>query len=150
LAWIGLVLGNLFWAGNALVARLVRDDIPPVALGFWRWSLALVLLLPFVAPSLWRARVDIVHGGWRLLVLSAVGICIYNTLLYSAAHTTEAINLTLLATCLPMATFIFAGLLLRDWPRPLAWLGMLIAASGLLVLISRGQWQRLAALQFNP
>lgn len=149
-AWAGLAVGNLFWAGNALVARMVRDDIPPIALGFWRWSLALMILLPFVAPSLWRARAEIRAGGWRLVVLSAVGICIYNTLLYSAAHTTEAINITLLTTCLPMATFVLAGLLLRDWPRPIAWIGMLIAACGLIVLISRGQWQRLANLAFTP
>ena len=148
-AWLGLVLGNLFWAGNALVARLVRDDIPPISLGFWRWTLALVILLPFVAPALWRARQAIVYGGWRLVVLSVVSICAYNTLLYSAAHTTEAINITLVTTCLPLATFIFAGILLKEWPRPLAWGGMAIAAAGLLVLISRGEWQRFLSLNFN-
>lgn len=148
-AWIGLVLGSVFWAGNALVARAVRDDIPPLSLSFWRWSLALVLLLPFVAPTLWRERERIRRGGWRLLVLAAVGIGIYNSLLYSAAHTTEAINLTLVSTCLPLATFLGAGLLLGEWPRRGAWIGLAIAAAGLLLLISRGELQRLLALQFN-
>src|SRR5690606_6720270 len=65
-AWIGLVLAAVFWAGNALVARAVRDDIPPLSLSFWRWSLALAILLPFVAPTLWRERERIRRGGWRL------------------------------------------------------------------------------------
>lgn len=149
LACTGLLVGNLFWAGNALVARWVRDEIPPISLGFWRWSFALAILLPLVGPTLWRSRAAIRRGGWRLVVLSIVGICVYNTLLYSAAHTTEAINITLVSTCLPLATFLIAGLLLKEWPRRWAWLGMAIAALGLLVLISRGQAQRLLALQFN-
>ena len=30
--------------------------IPPIALTFWRWSLALAILLPFVARPLWQHR----------------------------------------------------------------------------------------------
>jgi drug/metabolite transporter (DMT)-like permease len=148
-AWIGLLLAAVFWAGNALVARAVRDDIPPLSLSFWRWSLALGILLPFVAPTLWRERERIRRGGWRLLVLSAIGIGVYNVLLYMAAHTTEAINLTLVSTCLPLATFVGAGLLLRDWPPQRAWYGLAVAAVGLIWLISRGELGRLLALRFN-
>lgn len=149
-AWIGLVLASLFWAGNALVARAVRDEIPPFSLSFWRWTLALGILLPFVAPTLWRERERIRRGGWRLLVLSAVGIGVYNVLLYKAAHSTAAINLTLVTTCLPLATFIGAGLLLREWPQRRAWYGLVVAAAGLVWLVSRGDLGRLLALQFNP
>lgn len=148
-AWTGLVLASLFWAGNALVARAVRDEIPPLSLSFWRWTLALSILLPFVAPTLWRERERIRRGGWRLLVLSAVGIGVYNVLLYQAAHSTEAINLTLVSTCLPLATFVGAGLLLRDWPARRAWYGLVVAAAGLVWLISRGELDRLLALRFN-
>ncbi len=61
-----------------------------------------------------------------------------------------AINISLVNTCLPLATFIGGGLLLGEWPTRRAWVGLLIAAAGLLLLISRGEWANLAGLQFNP
>ena len=56
LAWAGLALASLFWAGNSLVARAFVTEIPPFSLAFWRWSVALLILLPLVGPSLWRER----------------------------------------------------------------------------------------------
>ncbi len=137
------------WSGNALVARAFHDEIPPLGLSFWRWVLAATLLLPIVARSIWRHRAALRAAGWRLPVLAACGIASYNSLLYTAAQSTEAINLTLVNTCLPLATFIGAGLLLGEWPLRRAWLGMIVAAVGLLYLISRGSWQVLSSLSFQ-
>lgn len=144
----GLVLASLCWAGNALVARSVVDSIPPMALAFWRWSLALAILLPFVARPLWRQREQVRAAGWRLWLLAWLGIASYNSLLYHAAHSTSAINITLLNTCLPLATFLGAGLLLGEWPARRAWLGMGLAAMGLLLLLGRGDPAILLALDF--
>lgn len=148
-ALAGLLLATLCWSGNALVARAFAGEIPPFALSFWRWSLALVLLLPFAAKSLWQHRTELRAAGWRLLVLAGLGIAGYNSLLYAAAQTTAAINITLVNTCLPLMTFIGAGLLLGEWPQRRAWWGMAVAAGGLLVLISKGSWASIAGLAFN-
>lgn len=148
-ALAGLLLATLCWSGNTLVARAFAGAIPPFTLSFWRWSLALVLLLPFVAKPLWQHRAALRAAGWRLLVLAGVGIAGFNSLLYAAAHTTAAINLSLVNTCLPLMTFIGAGLLLGEWPHKRAWWGMAVAAAGLLVLISKGSWASLSGLAFN-
>ena len=148
-ALAGLLLATLCWSGNALVARAFVGEIPPFALSFWRWSLALVLLLPFVARPLWQHRAALSLAGWRLLVLAGLGIAGYNSLLYAAAQTTAAINITLVNTCLPLMTFIGAGLLLGEWPHRRAWWGMAVAAGGLLVLISKGSWASITGLAFN-
>jgi drug/metabolite transporter (DMT)-like permease len=131
------------------VARAFAGEIPPFALSFWRWSLALILLMPFVAKPLWQHRAALRAAGWRLLVLAGIGIAGYNSLLYAAAQTTAAINITLVNTCLPLMTFIGAGLLLGEWPQQRAWWGMAVAAGGLLVLISKGSWASLSGLEFN-
>ncbi|MDO9623786.1 MAG: DMT family transporter [Pseudomonas sp.] len=146
---LGLLLAVLCWSGNALVARAFAGDIPPFALSFWRWCLALSLLLPFVLAPLWRHRPELRAAGWRLLVLGGLGIAGYNSMLYSAAQSTAAINITLVNTCLPLMTFIGAGLLLGEWPQRRAWWGMGLAAIGLLVLITQGSWATLTALSFN-
>jgi len=33
-AWLLLAAAALFWAGNAIVGRAVRGDVPPVTLSF--------------------------------------------------------------------------------------------------------------------
>lgn len=149
LAMAGLFLAVLCWSGNALVARAFHGVIPPFTLAFWRWLLALCLLLPFVVRPLLRHRQELRHAGWRLLVLAATGVATYNSLLYTAAQSTVAINLTLVNTCLPLMTFIGGGILLGEWPLKRAWFGMGLAALGLLVLISRGSLATLQTLSFN-
>lgn len=144
----GLMLSCLCWAGNALVARAVANSIPPMSLAFWRWSLALTILLPFVGRPLWHQRAQIRAAGWRLWLVAGLGIASYNSLLYHAAHSTSAINITLLNTCLPLATFLGAGLLLGEWPARRAWFGMTVAACGLLLLIGRGDLATFLALDF--
>ncbi len=148
-AFAGLLIAVLCWSGNALVGRAFHDSIPPLSLSFWRWVLATSLLLPFVAMGIWTHRATLRAAGWRLPVLAAMGIASYNSLLYTAAQSTEAINLTLVNTCLPLATFIGAGFLLGEWPLRRAWFGMAVAAGGLLYLISRGSWQTFASLSFQ-
>ncbi|MCQ4281075.1 DMT family transporter [Pseudomonas stutzeri] len=148
-AFAGLLLAVLCWSGNALVARAFHEAIPPLTLAFWRWTLATCLLLPFVVRSIWTHRATLRAAGWRLLVVAALGISSYNSLLYSAAQSTEAINLTLVNTCLPLFTFIGGGLLLGEWPARRAWFGMAIAACGLVYLISRGSWDAFANLAFK-
>lgn len=148
-AFAGLLLAVLCWAGNALVARAFHDQIPPLSLAFWRWSLATCLLLPFVARSIWTHRATLRAAGWRLPVIAALGVSSYNSLLYTAAQSTEAINLTLVNTCLPLFTFIGGGLLLGEWPARRAWFGLSVAAGGLVYLISRGSWEAFANLAFK-
>ena len=39
-----LTLTVLFWSGNFVVARGIQESIPPFALSFWRWAIALAIL----------------------------------------------------------------------------------------------------------
>src|SRR5690606_23754107 len=79
-AWLGLALASLCWAGNALVARAFAGDIPSFSLGFWRWALALGLLLPLAGASLWRHRQLLCRAGWRLWLAALLAITTFNSL----------------------------------------------------------------------
>jgi drug/metabolite transporter (DMT)-like permease len=45
--WLILIVPPLFWAGNFVVGRASRGDVPPMLLAFSRHFLALLCLLPF-------------------------------------------------------------------------------------------------------
>lgn len=46
---LALSLSSLFWAGNFIVGRALRDEAMAVELNYWRWLLAASILLPFMS-----------------------------------------------------------------------------------------------------
>ena len=100
-AYAMLTAAPLCWAGNIVLARGVVELIPPVSFALWRWSLAFVLLLPFAWPHLRRDWAT-ARRHWKvMLFLSLTGVTGFNTLLYTAMHTTTAINGALIQTAMP-------------------------------------------------
>ena len=47
-AYFMLVCATLFWSGNFIVGKFAfLENIPPLSLVFYRWSLVWIILLPF-------------------------------------------------------------------------------------------------------
>src|SRR4051812_27214140 len=97
-----LVMVPLFWSGNFIVGRAVHGSVPPVALSFWRWLIALLLVLGLARPHLRRDWPILVRQWPMMLALSALGISAFNTFVYLGLRTTTAINALLLQSALPM------------------------------------------------
>lgn len=145
-----LVLPPLFWAGNALVGRAVVGDMPPVALAFWRWVAALVLILPFTARSL-VAHGRVLRAQWRtVLLLGLFSVAAYNTLLYLALQSTTAINATLVGTSLPVMVLVLARLWLNEPIRARQAAGIAVSALGLAAVVAKGDPGSLARLDVAP
>ena len=62
-----LALSSLCWSGNIVLGRAVHAEIPPVGMNFWRWAVALALLLLFTARPL-RRNWPVVRREWKLIV----------------------------------------------------------------------------------
>ncbi|WP_114416744.1 DMT family transporter [Marinospirillum perlucidum] len=138
LAYLLLILTTLFWGGNFVVGRAVHADIPPLALAWWRWLVALVVILPFVVKPLWQAR-SVIRQHWPLLALmSLLGVTGFNTLVYLGLQTLPASNAILLLSACPLFILAFSWLLFREKVNLLQTLGMLTSLLGIWVLVSRG------------
>src|SRR4051794_29078165 len=99
--WLLLMLPPLFWAGNAVIARAVAGQVPPVGLAFWRWTLGALIVLPFALRHL-RADADTLRRHWRIvLVLAVLGIGIFNTFVYIGLNTTSALNAVMIQSSMP-------------------------------------------------
>jgi drug/metabolite transporter (DMT)-like permease len=144
-----LVLAVLFWAGNFILGRAFHADIPPVALAFWRWFGAALLVS---APAWRHLRHDwpALRRAWpAVLLLSALGIAAFNTLAYTGLQYTQAINGFLMQSLMPVLIVALSWLLFGDQVRPLQALGILVSLSGAVTIISRGELAVLAGLQIN-
>jgi drug/metabolite transporter (DMT)-like permease len=139
----------LFWAGNSVVGRAVGDAVPPVALAFWRWSIAAGIAI-LAAPRM-RAEWPVVraHVG-TLALLAALGIAGFAVLLYWGLQHTTAINSLLMQSAQPALILGLGFLMFGERPAPLRIVGVLLTLGGVAAIVSRGSPGALAALRINP
>lgn len=97
-----LVLCVSFWAGNFVLGRAVAGEIPPLALSFWRWAVATLIVLPWVIGPLRRNWPLLRANLGRMLVLAMLGVAGFNTLVYLALQHTSAVNALLMQSSLPL------------------------------------------------
>lgn len=144
-----LTFTALFWAGNSIVARGAREFVPPAALSFWRWALALVILLPLAWPHLKRDAAKL-RAGWKpLLLLGVLGVGAFNTLLYQGLQVTTAVNGLLLQSMQPGLILAVGVLLFGDPAGRWQLLGILLSILGAVLIIAQGDLRALAAMNFN-
>ena len=141
-----LTVPPLLWAGNAVIGRLVTDLVPPITLNFLRWLVALFILLPLA----WKVlQPD--SGLWshwkRFGLLSLLGVGCYNALQYLALQTSTPLNVTLVAASGPFWMLVIGALFFKAPVRRMQLLGALLSISGVLVVLSRGHWAELMAVQ---
>lgn len=141
-----LTLPPLFWAGNAVVGRAVVGQIPPVTFNLLRWALAGLIILPF---GLWALRPGSpLWPHWRrYAVLGLLGIGCYNMFQYMALKTSSPLNVTLVASSMPLWMMLVGRLFYAAPITPGKLWGALLSLSGVLLVLARGQWGNLLHLQ---
>src|SRR6201994_3147119 len=87
-----LSITAMCWAGNAIVGRMAAGHIPPVTLAFLRWSLAFLIILPFAWKHLIRDWNAIRSRLGVMIIISTIGIGLFNTLQYWSLEYTTALN----------------------------------------------------------
>ncbi|MFV8370302.1 DMT family transporter [Flavobacterium sp. LB2R40] len=143
------LLATLLWSVNMVIASGIKDHIPPVGLAFWRWSVAYIVLTPFAIKSTIK-NLKIVKRHIKYLTLTAVlGITIFNTLIYFAGKTTNAVNLSLIAISIPLFIVVLSRIVFKEKVSTIKIVGITTIITGVLVLISKGSLQALLHISFT-
>jgi drug/metabolite transporter (DMT)-like permease len=139
----------LFWSGNFITGRGVRDVVPPVALAFWRWTGAFLIALPFALPYL-RRDLPVLRKHWLVtLVLAATGVAAFNTMVYMGLRTTTALNAVLLQSATPLFILLWAVVLFGIRPAVHEAAGIAVSMVGVAVIAGQGSLARLLSLTVN-
>ena len=144
-----LTVPPLLWAGNAVVGRLVHDLVPPITLNFLRWALAFVFMLP-LAGWLLRPHSSLWPHWKRFAVLGLLGVGCYNALQYLALQTSTPLNVTLVASSVPVWMLAIGALCFGQRISRRQVLGALLSITGVLVVLSRGHWSLLVQIRLVP
>ena len=147
--YVLLALAVLSWAGNWVIGRAMRHDIGPVAMGFWRWSLALLLILPLCWHELREKWHVVRRDWWRLMALGAIGAVAFNTMVYVGLQFTETTNSTLFNSVVPIYIVVISWLFFGEKISIRQAAGIALSLTGVLTIMSRGDPVVLASLRIN-
>jgi drug/metabolite transporter (DMT)-like permease len=148
-AFLALALACLFWSGNWIAGRALRDDLDPIALNFWRWVIAVVVLAPFALPALVRQWPVIRRRAGTLLLLAFTGVAVFQSLVYLGLRSTTAVNGVLLNSSGPLFILLCSWVLDRERATLRQIAGMLLSFAGILVILSRGELDNVLRLRFG-
>jgi drug/metabolite transporter (DMT)-like permease len=135
-----LTLTVLFWSGNFVLGRGIRQLVPPVSLNFWRWIGAMLVLLPFGFTRVMRSK-DLFLKHWKMVALMSIpSIAVFNAFIYTALQTATAINTVLVNAMIPIFIALTAWLVYSDRLTLRQTAGVLISLGGLVFIVTRGDW----------
>lgn len=148
-AFAALAAANLFWSGNWIAGRALRDAFDPLTLNFWRWLIAVLVLAPFALPGL-RGKGALLrrHAG-MLLLLSLTGTVAFHSLVYLGLRTTSAVNAVLINSSLPLFIVLCSWALERERASVHQIVGMLVSLGGIALILTRGEPARLLELELH-
>jgi drug/metabolite transporter (DMT)-like permease len=147
--WLLMALPPLFWAGNFVVGRAVRADVPPMMLAFARHLVALLFLLPFGWTAIRRDLARYWECRWLLVRTSLAGMVAFNLLVYSGLHSTTASNAQLMNSAIPVLIVLFGAVFLGQRLSIVQVFGLLLSCAGVITIILHGELARLVALRFS-
>ena len=149
MAGLLLWLTPALWSSNYIIARAASGVLHPHALALGRWTLALLLMLPWV----WPERQAIV-AEWRqrwpqLLLLGALGMWICGAFVYLGAQGTSATNIGLIYAATPVGIAVAGRWLLHEPGSAAQRVALGLALLGVLFVIAAGEPARLLQARFG-
>ena len=120
-----------------------------MAMTFFRWLLAILILAPFVLPRFardWPA----IRRSWKIMLfLGATGVAAQNALMYLGLNYTTATNGVVLNPFIPVMIIAMSWLFLREPLSAMQLAGVVVSLAGVLAIVAQGSWDVLASLRLN-
>lgn len=144
-----LGLAMLLWAGNSIVGRAYRFDVPPYMLTVLRWGGASLMIAPFA----WRPFVaawPALRARWGIMVLLALlGVGGFHALLYAGLQRTTASNALLVQAAIPAVVMVLDRAMFGVTSTGLQKAGVALSTIGVAFVVFAGDLANLLALRLN-
>ena len=146
--YMGLMLvTSLLWGGNFVVAKTLVAHASPMTLTMARWLIAVIVLLPLVwwkEKKLIPAKAALVP----LFLMGITGVALFNIFQFLALERTTSTNAGLISTMNTMSIALFPSPFERKI-NGLQLLAMVLSLIGVVLVLSKGDWQLLWNVQLN-
>ena len=144
-----LILAVLFWSGNFVVSRGIINEIPPMTLAFWRWTIALLIILPFALKPIMRQK-HLIRQNWKILtVLAILSVSNFSMFIYMALKSSTVTNAVLINSMIPIFIVIISWMGFKERITLRQAMGIAISLTGLMFIITEGNLSTLIAVRFG-
>ena len=145
-----LTSASFFWSGNFFAGKIAfLSDLTPFKLGFFRWLLAMLILLPFTYSEIIRNYNYYKTNILLMTFLGFLAVTVFNSLTYISLQTTLIINSTLMASIAPVLMIGFSWLIFKTKTTILQFAGIFLSLLGAFSIILKGNINNLYNLYFT-
>lgn len=146
-ALLGFVLIATASVTNMILARGLAGSVPPFTLAFVRWTIIAAGLAPFAIAEIRRGRLPLKSNALPILATGFLGMFLCGAPVYIAGTTTSAINIALIMSLSPIVVLLLSRTLGLEQIHVPQVVGMLLALTGALLIVTRGDLHALLGLQ---
>jgi len=139
LTYLKLFLVAFFWGGTFVAGRWLAGTVHPYSAAFFRFAIASGFLLLLTWRREGRLPALTPHQVLAVASLGATGIFAYNLCFFNGLQLITAGRAALIIALNPVAIALCSGLVYREPLPPARLLGILLAVSGAVLVISRGR-----------
>ena len=144
-----LIFTTLFWAFNTIFGQLAVGEISPLQIVPLRWIL--------VSSVMWFIFRNDVKTNWqiikpeinKIIFMALMGFTGFNVLFYTASQYTNAINLGIIQSSVPVYVLLGAYFFYKTSITALQGLGVMISIIGVTIITTNGDIEILLNLQLN-
>ena len=137
--YLRLVLTKFFWGGTFVAGRLLAAELSPYTAAAARFVLASCILFAIVLSREGGLPRLTGHQWWAMTLLGFAGIFSYNLFFFKGLQTVEAGRGAMITGSIPAVVTLLAVFFLGERFDKIKTIGIVLAISGALVVISRGQ-----------
>ena len=151
LAFALLTLSSFFWSGNFFIGKVAfNNNLSPFKLSFFRWLLAFLILFPFTVKDIFKHISLYKENFFLIILISILGVTIFNSFTYLSLQTTLVINSSLMASIAPVLIVGFSWIIFKTKTTVLQFSGIFLSLIGASCIVLKGSMTNLFNLYFTP
>ncbi|WJI67489.1 MULTISPECIES: DMT family transporter [unclassified Mesorhizobium] len=145
---LSLVTATIF-AGSTIAAKFVSASLDPISIILLRSLIALVVLSALVTMKGLKAIAVAPRDLLPMMALGATGIVGYAYFSLLSLESTTVANVAIISSLSPAITAIVAAILMNERLSATDYVGGLLSCGGALLLLFKGDWERISALRLS-
>ena len=141
-------LAVVIWGASFIATRLALRELSPAVVVWMRFAMGVVVLGAAVA-----VRREFAWPGWKeaayFTLLGFIGITFHQWLQSTGLQTSQASTTGWIVTTSPVFIAVLGWVFLKERLGPLQVLGIALAAAGVLLVATRGDWRAVGIGRFG-
>lgn len=131
LALLAMAGACIIWGAASPIFKWSLDGIPPYTLGFLRFMIAALLILPFIYKHIAINKSDFS----KIFILAAIGITLHIALYFIGLQLTSSINVPVLSAIMPILLILGSVLYLKEKLKKRFIFGAGLSVLGIVIII---------------